>query len=222
MAKFAFLLLFLVGCALPTPQRVPSSVQSFRFGEVDHQKSSVQIFTSGVRDFYLYLQLRDKNGTAVDCGPEDISLRGKDGKKIIFAFERIEAGRYYLSVSTVSGSEAQLIDLSIQGKFLRERMKLEFNYPDSNHTRMKILKNHGNILTIELRVADSKNSPVELVENPEILLDGAGDIFDLRPLGKGKWQFQVNYPENNQIMYFGIRAQGIHIPNLLRYQHVEK
>lgn len=167
------------------------------------------------------MQLKDVNGKFVDCGPEEFSLKSKKGKKLNYSFERSLKGHYFLTIHS-SELNVKHINLFVQNKPLMEQFKLQLNRPVPVHTKMKIIKNAENTLSVELLLRDKENKPVELPERPEILLEGAGHIENLQHVGEGIWHFEVKYPEENQIMYFSIRAMGVKIPNLYRYQHVEK
>lgn len=190
--------------------------------EVDQTQSSVQVFSSQKRDIYLYVQLKDKNGKFVEHKEDAFSLISSKGKKINFSYERSRRGHYYLTIPESEHAEINHFDFYIQNKLLKGQHKLQLSRPHSQYTRMKIVNNFQNVLSLELQLRDQNNAPVVLPESPEIMLDGVGYIQNLRYAGEGIWLFEVNYPEENQIMYFGIRAMEVKIPNLYRYQHVEK
>lgn len=212
----------LSACALDGPVRKYASVEEISSSEVDKTKSSVQVFSSHSRDIYLYVQLKDKFGKFVEHKQEAFSLNSSKGKKINFSFERSRRGHYYLTIPESEHVDVNHIDIYIQNKLLKGQHKLQLSRPHSKFTRMKIVNNFQNVLSLELQLRDQNNAPVELPESPEIMLEGVGYIQNLRYTGQGVWLFEVNYPEENQIMYFGIRALEVKIPNLYRYQHVEK
>jgi hypothetical protein len=87
---------------------------------------------------------------------------------------------------------------------------------------LKILANHNHELTLELSLKDKNGKVVEMIQMPDIMIEGNGTISDLSLVRKGVWRFQVNYSEDNQIMYFSVRGNGVYLERLQRFQHIEK
>ncbi len=228
MKQLVFMAIFLsvVGCANKQPQRRPSSESLFRFGEVDAQKSRVQIFPAVISNkelvHYFYLQLKDREGKFIDCESSEISLVTHSGQPIPFEFERLLAGRYYVTVKQTSEVNFGELNFFIRDKLLKEQFKLYLKKPDKSHTQVFLVKNDKNKMTLRLRLADKSNRPVALPDTPEVLLDGLGFIEELKLIDEGIWEFSVIYPEQNQIMYFSIRAHGAYFERIFRYHHVEK
>jgi hypothetical protein len=111
------------------------------------------------------------------------------------------------------------MDFFVSGKPLKEQFKLEMSIPDRATSTIKILANKGNVIKFQLRLADDRNKPIETLDQPEILMDGGhGTLEGVKKMAKGIWEFNVVYPEVNQIMYFSVRSQGILLQKLLRYQ----
>lgn len=225
LVLFAIFLL-VVGCANQPPQRKPSSETSFRFGEIDTLKSRVQIFpaviTNGESVHYFYLQLKDREGKFIDCEPSEISLVTPSGQPIPFQYERLFTGRYYVTIQQSSEVNFGELSFFIRDKLLKEQFKLYLKKPVKSHTQVFLVKNDKNKMTLRLRLADKANQPVALPDTPEVLLDGLGSIEDLKLIDDGIWEFSVIYPEQNQIMYFSIRAHGVYFERIFRYHHVEK
>lgn len=220
------LLFFLVSCASRKPARHPAFHEIYRFGEISQHHSLVQIFPSEKNDeslsYYLYVQLKDENGNFVDVGAEEFSLRTSKGERVGFAFERVLSGRYYLMIDKAEHVMAKKINLYVQGKCLKDKIMIQLQRPHASHTRIKMVANEKNNLTFELKLADKHNRPVVLPETPEILLDGQGEIYDIKQVKEGVWHFKVIIPDDNQIMYLGMRALGVLMQDLYRYQHIEK
>lgn len=220
------LLMLSVSCALRAPQRHIANIDvAEKYGAHDSKRSLVQIFPSqNLKEisFYLYVQLKDKNGKFVDAKPNEFQLKTRKGSKISFDFERVLVGRYYLSILKNQKIESHDLDLFVQGRVLKEQFKLQMNRPHEKHTKLKLLKNNRNLLHFELRLADSKNRPLEVPEKPEILLDGPGVVEEMKHIKEGVWQFKVKYPDENHITYFSVRSMGITFQKLYRYQHIEK
>jgi hypothetical protein len=194
-------------------------------GEIDFKQSLLQIFPAEKGDqvaLYLYLRLRDSNGNYVDCDPASLRLQSKKGNQIGFTYERLRPGRYYLTIDRTEGIGSSEIDLFLGERPLKEQVKLRLSKPDLMRSNLTLISNSDNRLTLRLELRDQKGQPVELPEAPEILLDNQLRLDALEHLGGGVWRVVVLYPEDNQIMYFSVRAMGTLLPNLLRYQHIEK
>jgi hypothetical protein len=219
------ILIILVSCSTAPQVRLPASDTLERLGMVDVDRSLVQIFQAlGSHEvaYYFYVQLKDTKGNFVDATKSDFKILTTRGKRVKFDFERLLVGRYYLSIPKKSHQQSHQMDLYVRGKVLRGQLKISMRQPHPKHTTLKLLSNHGNQLTLELRFADQKNHPVEVPQTPEILLEGGGAIENLLRVKEGIWQFTVYYPEENQILYLGVRTMGLTFQNLYRYQHVEK
>lgn len=192
----------------------------------DHSKSLVHIFPAVAADngiwYYFYVQTKDSFGRFMPIDPNEIEIRTHKGKKIAFKFEQLLGGRYYLTLEKTSDFSSAELDVVVRGKALKEQFKLNMRHPDKSKTSIKIVKNDQNKLMFQLRLADKLNQPVEIPDKPEIILEGMGSIEDLKHVSEGTWEFSIIYPEQNQIMYFSVRAMGVFLSNIYRYQHVEK
>jgi hypothetical protein len=218
------LILFAVGCASKKPERKIASEP--RPNIYDHSKSLVNIFPAVSADdgiwYYFYVQTKNTLGQFTHIDPSEIEVRTSKGKKIPFKSEQLLRGRYYLSIEKTPEFSSAQLDIFVRGKALKEQFKLNMRHPDKSNSSIKIVKNSRNKLTFRLRLADKKNQAVEIPEKPEIILEGIGNIEDLKQSSEGTWEFSIIYPEQNQIMYFSVRAMGVYLSNLYRYQHVEK
>lgn len=225
--RILFILTFLiVGCATEKPLRKPASEHTlFKVGIVDQKKSSVQVFPSVAADqslwYYFFVQLKDQNGKFIDSEIDDIEISSK-GKKYNFKSDRLLTGRYYLLVEKTDELSSSELAISVQGKPLKTQFKLYMRQPAKAHTSLKLMKNEANRLTFRLRLADKKNQPVEMPEKPEISIEGEGNVEDLVHLGEGVWEFNVLYPELNQVLYVSVRAMSVSFNRMYRHQHVEK
>jgi hypothetical protein len=192
----------------------------------DPKQSWVNIFPAVVESdglwYFFYVQLKDTEGKYIDCDPSEIALKTTSGKDIAFGFQRSFVGRYYLTLEKTALITSAEMDFFVKGKALKEQFKLNLGHPDKAHTKITILKHEQNKITFRLRLADKANQPVDLPEHPEVLMDGQGSIEDMKHVKEGVWEFSLIYPEENQIMYFSVRAQGVYLSNIFRYQHVEK
>lgn len=217
------LLFMIFGCAEAPLRRFPASETAMRIGSISRANSLVQLFPSNEGDsftYYFYLQLKNEKGDYVDCDPSEVTLKTKQKKLITFKLERLLTGRYYLIVNKSKGLKD--IDVYVRGLLLKEKFNLNLIRPDKKFTSITIKKKGDGKIVFRLKLADKTNKPVALLSEPEIVFEGRGEIDNLRHMQEGIWEFTVIYPEDNQIMYFSVRAQGIYLTNLLRYQHIEK
>lgn len=222
------LLIFaLLGCAskVVIPERkVASDAGQIKIGLIDHKRSTVQIFPAVAADdglwYYFYVQLKDASGNYIDSDPRDIILKNHKGERLKFKYERLLVGRFYLTLEKTLDISSTQLDFYIQNRPLKEQFKLDMRHPDRTKSSITLVTKTENELVFRLRLADKLNQPVELPEKPEILLEGNGILSELKHVSEGVWEFSLNYPDENQIMYFSARAQGVYLANLLRYQHV--
>jgi hypothetical protein len=231
--KFAFIFLFLsvMSCTSAPPEvvkdrQVAAVATPKKIPILDYKKSLVNIYPAVPTEeglwYYFYVQLKDTDGMFLDCSSKEIVLKTSKGRILPFTQERSLKGRYYLTLEKTADISSGQIDVFVQGVPLKEQFKLHFKYPDKRNSKISILRNKDNKITFTLRLADKDNAPVEMPENPEIILEGSGTIDEIKYVSEGTWEFSLVYPEENQIMYFSVRAQGVYLSNLFRYQHVEK
>ena len=216
---------FLVSCSTVGPVRKIASVEAV-FSEIDFKKSVVQIFppveSEGSLKYFFYIQLKSADGKFSDASPMDIALKDKSGKVHDYTVDRILPGRFYVSLKKTHGVSTSHLDFFVKGKALKEQVKLSMSTPDRSHSSIKVVGSDDHRLTLQLRLADKNNRAVALPDHPEIILEGLGTIENLSHVSEGVWEFSIVYPEENQIMYMSVRAMGIRLHNIFRYQHVEK
>lgn len=220
-------LIFLISACASDPERQARKIASLSRPVIyDHSKSLVQIFPAVSADdsiwYYFYVQTKDTFGRYTHIDPSDIVIKTRKGKTVPYKYEQVLGGRYYLTIEKTSEFSSAELDVFVRGKALKEQFKLNLHHPDKSHSSIRLVKNSRNKITFQLRLADKKNQPVEIPDKPEIILEGMGNVEDLKQVKEGTWEFSIIYPEQNQIMYFSVRAMGIYLSNLYRYQHVEK
>lgn len=219
-------MLALFGCASPGGVDRKAASLEEKYSDLDLQKSDVQIFPAIASEdglwYYFYVQLKDKNGKYMDCDFSDITLKTTTGKLLTFKTEKLVPGRFYLTLEKTSGLDSSQIDFFVGGKPLKERFKLHQRIPDKAHTKIVVTGTERNRLILQLKLVDKTNRPVEVLDKPEIIMEGEGSVEDLKKLKEGLWEFSLNYPDENQIIYLSVRAQGVYLQNVFRYQHVEK
>lgn len=227
-ALLIILIFLLAGCAsVEQKQKIERKLASAARPVIyDHSKSLVQIFPAVAADesiwYYFYVQTKDTFGRYMHVDLTDIEIRTHKGKKVPFKYEQLLSGRYYLTLEKTADFSSAQLDVLVRGKPLIEQFKLNMRHPDQKNSSIKMIKNSQNKLVFRLRLADKKNQPVEIPDKPEIILEGIGNVEDLRHISEGTWEFSIIYPEQNQIMYFSVRAMGVYLSNIYRYQHVEK
>ena len=217
-----FLILTFFGCA-EAPLRHPASETIIRIGEVSRAHSLVQLFPTSEGDtltYNFYLQLKNEKSEYVDCDPSEIILKTKKNRPVPFKLERLLTGRYYLILNKSQGLKD--IDFFVKGIELKEKFNLNLRKPDKKFTSITIAQKDDGKVVFRLKLADKTNKPVVLLNEPEIVLEGRGEIEGVRYIQEGIWEFTLVYPEENQIIYLSVRAQGVYLTNLLRYQHIEK
>ncbi|HXH75525.1 MAG TPA: hypothetical protein VNJ08_11200 [Bacteriovoracaceae bacterium] len=224
---YLFLILFLCACSQVPLIRGPASIETSVFvSEFDPKKSSVKVFPSHINDknfrYYLYVELKDSNGQFVDCESGEIQLKQENGKKVHFELKRVLRGRYYLTLNENAQTKDVKLNLFVRKIQLKQEMKLFLKKADRNKSWVKAIRAERNGLKMKLFLGDAKGKPVELPTPPEILLNGAGEIENLVHVGAGTWEFDLIFPNSNQIIYISVRAHGKYMADMFRIQHIEK
>ena len=228
----SWLLIFLfifVSCA-GSPQRKPASIDNnFFFDEIDYGQSMVRLFPpendNGIFYYYFYLQLKNKLGRYTDIDEHEVELRLGKNEKIEFKMDRQLRGRYYVKVDTSKEfTKNQHLDVYVSGKLLKEQFKLSLAPVDKKMTKLKLLSKRKHKARFQLFIADKHGKGIEIPSTPEIIVEpgGAGEIEDIVHVKQGIWEFTMTYPEHNIIMYLNVRAHGVYLEHLYRFQHVEK
>jgi hypothetical protein len=214
-------LFFLIACA-HAPERNIASFEVITLGEVDSTQSSVRLFpnTTGHPDLHhFYLELRNSNNKLVDIELNDISLKLEKNSPSIY-LKRISVGRYQMEVSDHIPHFKKL-KFVVQNKIIKYTI-VRKQKPVKANSKIKLISNTDNKLKFHVYLNDEKNSVVILETSPDIILDGLGGLSKPFKLEDGAWEFVIDYPEMNQVLYISIRANGIMLEKLYRHQHIEK
>jgi len=114
-----------------------------------------------------------------------------------------------------------LKSFSVQDKTLKHKVRT-IQRPSKSKSKFLIISNKNHELVVQLFLKDKKGNFVDLQYSPEIMIEGAGTLNDLVMVKNGLWQFRVTFSEDNHILYFSVRANGVYLERLLRFQHLEK
>lgn len=219
-------ILLLVGCAHEPVTREPAMEEEFRPGVVSHAHSSVQLFPASSDGnkivFNFYVQFKNEKGLYVDSDPMEIQLKNKKGVELPLEWKRLAVGRYYFILEHVGRIPRETMNFYIGKRVLKENISLVTQKLSEKHTQIQLVSRHKRKLTLRLRLADERNQPVDVHYPPDLILEGLGEIKDLRRIQKGIWEFSLVYSEFNQIFYLSVRAQDTYFSNIFRYQYVEK
>lgn len=158
----------------------------------------------------------------MDAEKREFSLKTILGEEVDFKFERVLPGRYYLMVEREEGHHWQELNLFVHGKPLKEQFKVQMAKASRTHSKIAKLRNSDSRLILRLSLRDRQNRALELPEGPEISLEGEGEVREVIHSGEGIWEFSIVYPNENQIIYVSVRANGVYLRRLYRYQHIEK
>ena len=191
------------------------------FGDVDIKSSQVKMYSnSGHPDLHhFYLELRNSHKELVDVELRDIVI--KEGKKIPSTYiRRISLGRYEIEIDKQDLSFKSL-KFAIQTKTLKHQL-VRLKKPVLEYSSISILSNEHHLMKARLILKDKKGSGIQVQHEPEIIFTGIGEVSPIKMIKKGVWEFEISYIDANQIMYLSVRANGVLLEKLLRYQHVEK
>lgn len=213
------ILLLLMSCSSPKLQRSIASVEE-EFGEVSLVHSKARIYPSsenGTLKYYIFLQLRDADGQAVNAYPSQIILQTALGNKIKYSYQKSGLGGYYLSLPNFHQSEIRVII----GSALLTKLKI--------HEKSKLLSSEIRLIrrsayraTFQFRILDEFKNKVEISESPDIVIDNqSGLVEEVRQVNKSTWKFDLVYPDENQLIYISVRSNGRLFPNIFRFQYLE-
>lgn len=214
-------LFFLIACA-HAPERNIASFEVIAFGEVDPAKSVVQLFPnlSGHPDLHhFYLELRNSNNKLVDIELSEISLKLEKRYPSIY-IKRISLGRYQMEVSDHIPTYKKL-KFVVQNKIINHSI-VKKQKPVKSNSKIKLVSNANHKLKFHVYLKDENNSAVMLDMYPDVILEGMGEFTKPQKLKDGGWEIVISYPELNQVLYISIRANGVLLEKLYRYQHIEK
>ena len=214
-------LFFLFSCASGPPERNIASDDLVVIGEADSKLSIVKFFSDAghpdIHHFYLELRSSDKKLTDVDL--KDIQI--KVGKtKLNSYIRRISLGRYEIEVDH-ENLDFNKLKFLIQSQTLKHKLEV-LQKPVKKHSSIKIISNENHRLKVRLTLKDKNSKLVEVKQVPDIIFSGLGEASALQKIKKGVWEFEISYPEDNQILYLSVRANGVSLDKLFRFQYVEK
>jgi hypothetical protein len=137
-----------------------------------------------------------------------------------FILTRLSHGRFSISLEGSFPSYGEL-------KFLVHDEVLEHQFvisvpPSKKRSSLQMLETFSYETRFQIDLRDELGMPVEVDQYPEVIHDGPVQIKELKLIRKGIWEFILVYPEENQFFYISIRANGVLLEKLYRFQHVEK
>lgn len=214
-------LIFGLSCA-SDPQRHISSIEPIVEGKIDQRQSEISSFPSDQENpssLFFYMDLKNSKKRPVDISLDDIKV-SEAGESIEAKVRRLSLGRYEIEIFENIENLKELV-FSVQDKTLKHKVR-PIQRPSKSKTKFVIISNKNHELVVQLFLQDKRGNFVDLQFSPEIMIEGAGTLNDLMMVKKGLWQFRVTFSEDNHILYFSVRANGVYLERLLRFQHLEK
>ncbi len=214
-------LIFGLSCA-SDPQRHISSIEPIVEGKIDQRQSEISSFPSDQENpssLFFYMDLKNSKKRPVDISLDDIKV-SEAGESIEAKVRRLSLGRYEIEIFENIENLKELV-FSVQDKTLKHKVR-PIQRPSKSKTKFVIISNKNHELVVQLFLQDKRGDLVDLQFSPEIMIEGAGTLNDLMMVKKGLWQFRVTFSEDNHILYFSVRANGVYLDRLLRFQHLEK
>lgn len=206
---------FLETNSTPTPRPVKV------LGVVDPKMSVVKLYPP---DAYhegqrFFLELRNSSGIKVDVEDQEIKVKcSKISPKYKVLW--VSQGRYQLEFAEEL-ENLKKVKFLVQGKLLKHEL-MSFKKPSRSHSKLILLGKGDHQISMKLTLQNKRGERVETQAPPEIILEGLGEVSTLKLSQNGIWEFTVNLPELNQIIYLNVRANGVEFDHLFRYQHIEK
>lgn len=217
--KALLLLTLLMNLACTTmPDRQIASDDVVALGEIDPGRSSLKLFPSNDEQLFV-LELRDKDKRRVDIESSDLELR--EGHKLHkLNLRRLNKG-HYLFVTHKPIVNYSKVELKVQNKKLAHNLTTAIKTKIAQ-SRLEIVEQRDHEILVRLTLKDASGRGIASTQDPEIILEGMGELSRPEPSQDGSWEFRVHYPEMNQILYLSVRSNGLLLERILRFHHVEK
>lgn len=215
--KFYLMILFLI-CGCSSYQQEESRAEKFEYGKVSSEKTAIKVFYTGVLNnerpgFYLYMELKDKNGRLIDSKHSKFLMKNNMGEAIPFTLHRSARGKYYISPGIVSSGE---LVVSIKEAIFKVRLN-PFKAQGDDLTSKLILRK-----SMPYKAIFRLITPVPLPSMPEIITEGGNGVIEgIGKINGTTWEFSLIYPEQDQLIYISARSQGVLLSDRYRFQHVE-
>ncbi len=218
---FLLTLFFLISCA-SGPERKIASVHPIKTGIIAAKSCSIKLFlnNSGHPDIHqFYLELRDKKNVPVDVEFKDIII--KENQKILTTHvRRLSLGRYEVELQK-DDSDLGRLKFLVQGKKVSHKFT-NLLQPHAKKSQVILVSDSDYRLKLRIHLRDHKNRAVELALPPEFIMDGVEELSAPQMVTTGVWEVIATYPDMNQILHLSVRANGVLLERIFRFQHVEK
>lgn len=153
----------------------------------------------------------------IDVELADISIKNND-KVVTSHIRRISRGRYEVEVGK---GKFKGLKFLVQNKSIKHELVI-FKNPIRNKSSLVIISDENYCMKARLILKDKNDAALEVQQPPEIIFMGLGSVTEPVMVETGVWEFDIEYPEENQIIYISARVNGVLLEKLLRFQHVEK
>lgn len=213
--------LFFLGCAKFPPLRDPAAL----LGDISHRPVSHELSAikpTVASELQYYLRLKDDEDQDTDINSSAIELKDRANQIIPFKLEREKVGHYYLALENTPQPWQFPLRLFYQQQAFKDQLNCYTLKADARQSKIQILEKAPHELSLELLLKDSKGNIIQMNELPEIILEGAGEVQELRAMSPGRWQFKILYPDDNEIMYFSVRTNNAYLERIFRLQFIAK
>jgi hypothetical protein len=213
--------LFLNACTSFHKNPVPFPPVVKSLGKVDPQLSLVKLYRPDAfnDEQRFFLELKNSKNTKVDVNDKEIVVKYLKTKPP-FKVYWVSQGQYQLEFSQ-EFEDLKQVKFLVQGKKLKHEL-VSFKKPAQSRSKLMLLRKRDHEISMRLILQDKKGAKVETQAPPEIILEGLGEVSSLNLIQNGIWDFTVGMPEENQIIYLNVRANGVQFDRFFRYQHIEK
>lgn len=214
------ILLGLILLASCSTTKIPEAPIEMVQEKMDPAYSKVLIFLPDEKIDHqnFFLELRNEKNQSIDIGQQYMFVISRNPLPN-YKINRISQGRFQLvfeqEVKPLKG-----VKFFVQGfpvkKIIENRKK-----PDPIQGKIIVKEKGDHEITLRLTLKNMQGEGLKTSDGPDIVVEGGGHVFELKSLQRGLWEFKVSLPEENQILYLTVRANGVQLDRLFRYQHVE-
>jgi len=207
--------------------RLPANDQKIAStAELDLKGTTLKVFPPVLEGnyfrFHFFFETRDVHNQLTDFKVDDLRIFTDRKKLIKFEVQKVSLGKYYLNFRhTINNSELGL-SFFLKNQLIHKIPNFSLSLVDNSKSWIKAYGLIQDGVRLRLFLSNDKGNLIKPLVPPEIIVSGEAEITDFKETDQGLWEFNLLYPNYNQIIYLSVRTQGSFIGQIYRFQHIEK
>jgi hypothetical protein len=219
-------LIFLGACAHDISREIASVDDEFLFGEIDFKRSSIQMFPVTVEEgrhhYTFFLQLKDAHDRFIDIEKKELFVKAAKGVVVNHVLDRSQRGKYYITIDSESKLAHKELVFLLNNKAVNASNRLKWVQPSRKYSTLVQTRQGINRRSFKLCLKSDAKTFITDPVVPEIIIDGYAEVEELKKDPPGCWDFEVTYPDENQLFFISVRSHGAYFEQMIRIHHVEK